>query len=413
MSFIHKRAQETLIKCKKVVDVLRKFDSTDKNTIVSESKLSWATVNSYLDELLESEIIKSEENHFSLSKDFLHMVGISIGVTEIKVSIINLGFKSSEKTKEVINEIAMNIPHSLNISDNDEYICIATPNKFTDCYDIINSIIDSVLNVYNIKYNLLSIGMSLPGLMDKYTHIMEFSPNLPWLVNINVYALIRRDIMDRLTINGVLFGIYHDMDAVTVYEKESLTNYTNLKLDKHNDVLCLFMSYGIGSTLIKNNSLRLFCSSEHGHIMTSVEPQESKSLCACGQNCLENQIRNKIFDSKDIVSFYEKTTPDNLQNLSKEKYYLMCQYIGFLFNHIINTMRVDMIILSGRIFNGIPQLKFDMDKIRIGNTIPALSNKCLILNGCSKPDIAAVGAAMISYYNMTLKQQASELIITW
>lgn len=412
--YIDRSAKEVLSKCRKVVDVLRKLGAVDKNTIVNESKLSWTTVNSYLEELLSIKIIEHKDNQYYLNKDFCYEVGISIGVTEVKLSVLNTAFQKSPQCIEIETIIKEHLfLRSEEVQDSDKYICVKTPTNFIDCCNLTNNIIEGVLKAITQNYTLLSIGISLPGLMDKDTHVMEFSPNLSWLVNINVYSLIRRDLLEEINNNGALLGIYHDMDAVAVYEKESLSSYNNLKLDKYSDVLCLFMSYGIGSTLIKNNSLKLFSSSEHGHIMTSISPEKNISVCSCGHNCLENQIRNNVFNSPDIQSFYKQTTPDMLESISDEKYSQLCQYIGFLFNHIINTMRVSMIILSGRILNGIPQLKYDMDKIRIGNTIPALSKKCIIINGSSRLDIAAVGAAMISYYNITSRQSSSDLIISW
>ena len=419
MAYLSSDTKDLLHKCRKIIDVLRINGLSDKNTIVTETKLSWATVNSYLDELLKVEIIEQVDNLYSLNVDYVFMAGISVGVTEIKVSIINLGFSTSKTTRKLTKQlIATYIKKGLSLNNKDDYICMKTPTNHISCCDICSSIVSGIIEVFSSNVQLMSIGVSVPGLIDKDSRNIDFSPNMPWIDNTNAYLLVSDNLISELQSNGCLFDIYHDMDAVSVYEMENFLKNNDKSIKNAKDVLCLFMSYGIGSTLIKNSSLRLFSSSEHGHIMTSIPEQKSLDgqymhLCSCGHDCLENQIRHKVFDSHNIYEFTNNTTFEKLTNMETEKYNLLRNYLGFLFNHIVNTMRVDTIIISGRILNTNEKLKFDMKSICTTNTIRTLSKKCVILQGSSRLDLAAVGAAMISYYNYTSKQEANNLLISW
>lgn len=436
MASISQTYKDTLHKCRKVVDVIRKYSETDKNTIVNETKLSWSTVNTYLDELIGQKIISQKDNLYYINKNTAYVAGISFGVTEIKVSIVNFSFEKDDLSLTFCNKLKDSLKKKLNILPNavNGYVCINTPSNYLDSSELCTTIISELLDFFKKEERLFSIGISLPGIMDANTHIMKFSPNLQWLTGLNVYLLISESVKKQIEENGTGFGIYHDMDAVSVYEMEKRTLSSP---SKYNDVLCLFMSYGIASSLIKNKSLRLFRSSEYGHIMTSIgflEPNTSEvcnnstdsfsdkkdipikheiKICPCGQDCLENQIRRNVFNSETIKTFYENAKSKSFLTLDEKRYSLMCKYLGFLLNHIINTMRVDKIILSGKILNNIEGLKDDIDRLKIGNTIPALSNDCIIVSGHSDLDIAAIGAAIISYYCMVSKQNPEELIITW
>ena len=438
MSFVNKDFKDVLSKCRKVVDIIRKVGSPDKNTIVNESKLSWATVGTYLDDLIECNIVTQEGNLYNINSSVAQIVGISVGVTEIKVNIISMNFEEDKITQNIRQEL-LNFLNKKNMSfeNSKDYICISTPNNLFSCCDICSLIIEGVIDIFENNYNLLSVGMSVPGIMDKKSHYMEFSPNMPWLINIDAYSLIRENLRSKIQENGSIFEIYHDMDAVTVYEMEYLHKNNPIDTDSYKDILCLFMSYGIASSLIKNNALRLFSSSEHGHILTSIFPisdnqifqnvvetstkkltippleKKEKKVCSCGQDCLENQIRRNVFKADNIKDFYENTKEEKLKKLGELEYSLMCNYLGFLLNHIVNTMRVDKIVVSGRILNGIENLKYDIPTICKGSTISALSKKCIIVNGSSRLDIAAIGAAMISYYSITSKQEPENLIISW
>lgn len=438
MGFVNKDFKDVLSKCRKVVDIIRKVGSPDKNTIVNESKLSWATVGTYLDDLIECNIVSQEGSLYNINSAIAQIVGISVGVTEIKVNIISMSFDEDQITQNIRQELVNFLKQkNMTFKNSQDYICISTPNNLFSCCDVCSLIVEGIISIFDKNYNLLSIGMSVPGIMDKNSHCMEFSPNMPWLINIDAYSLIRENLRNEITKNGSIFEIYHDMDAVTVYEMDSMYKNNPINSNSCNDVLCLFMSYGIASSLIKNNALRLFSSSEHGHILTSIFPisdeqifqnvvdsstkklnvpsfiKKEKHLCACGQDCLENQIRRNVFKAENIKDFNENTKEDKLKELGDLEYSLMCTYLGFLLNHIVNTMRVDKIIVSGRILNGIEKLKYDIPTICKGSTISALSKKCIIVNGSSRLDIAAIGAAMISYYSITSKQEASNLIISW
>lgn len=435
MSFANKEFKDVLCKCRKVVDIIRKVGSPDKNTIVNESKLSWATVGSYLDDLLKCNIVKQEGNLYNINSSIAQIAGISVGVTEIKVNIVSIRFDEDQITKSIKSTLTDFLNEkSISFKNKEEYICIATPNNLFSCCDTCSLIIEGIINIFEENHNLLSIGMSVPGIMDKKSHYMEFSPNMPWLVNVDAYSLIRENLRNKIKDMGSILQIYHDMDAVTVFEMEQM--YKNSS-DLCTDVLCLFMSYGIASSLIKNNALRLFSSSEHGHILTTIFPmsdeqifqnvvnsstkklslpkfeQKEKKLCACGQDCLENQIRRNVFKAETIKDFDENTKESKLKVLGDLEYSLMCNYLGFLLNHIVNTMRVDKIIISGRILNGIESLKYDIPTLCKGSTISALSKNCKIVNGSSRLDIAAIGAAMISYYSITSRQEPHNLIISW
>ena len=433
MSYLKKEEKEILIKCKKVIDAVRVFGPADKNTIVNNTKLAWNTVSAHLEELFKIRIVDTKnDSTYYLRNDFGFFVGISLGVTEIKISIVGMNFEYDKTTKamilslyEFLNDAFLNSEtssgkdYSVKLGVNEDYLCIPAPEDFNDAYSICSFIIQGILNSNNKR--IFSIGMCVPGIINKTTHVVDFSPNIQWLANRNAYDLIRKSLLKEMNDNGISFRVFHDMDCVSVYEVEDA--YKHNKAPKNKDIICLYMSYGIGSTLIKNNGLRLFSSSEHGHIITDIDSFErtkelkikdpSFSICACGQDCLENQIRRKVFNATDIKSFQRATEKKSLLELPDDKAKLFSKYIGFLINHIINTMRVNYIIISGKSFLLTKSISLDIDKIRVSYSIPALSNNCAIILGNADLDIPAIGASMIAYHCFFSKEAPEDLIVSW
>ena len=62
-------------------------------------------------------------------------------------------------------------------------------------------------------------------------------------------------------------------------------------------------------------------------------------------------------------------------------------------------LNVDLVILSGRILNGIPELRSDLEATMNDKSLKASSKYCNIINGSSRLDIVAIGVAILSYYN--------------
>ena len=77
-------------------------------------------------------------------------------------------------------------------------------------------------------------------------------------------------------------------------------------------------------------------------------------------------------------------------------------------------LNVDLIVLSGRILNGIPELRSDLEKMMNMFSLKASSKYCNIVNGSERLDIVAIGAAILSYYSfLGGNEENQDLKIEW
>lgn len=75
----------------------------------------------------------------------------------------------------------------------------------------------------------------------------------------------------------------------------------------------------------------------------------------------------------------------------------MTQYLGYLLNVIINIFNPDVLILSGRIFDNIEELRGDIESLKSSHTLSFSGSNCKIVLGKGGQYGIARGAAFNTY----------------
>ena len=455
--------QQNEVKCNEVachrdlINSLRHIDALDMKTLATYNNVSWPTIKSALDFLESKGAVIVDNNNLTkkyvLDESYGYFLGIAVGATETKISLVGFDLCPLDLCKDGrFAELICSLESKLGQSLSGDFLCYSTRADYLGIHDTCTAIIESALEFFggDKQLSLISIGISLPGIIDKNTQEMLFCPNIPCLVGMPVARIIRGDVKKKLQQFGITYYISHDTVAATVFEKESLyfQNSPHRHFKDKSNIAVLYLGFGFGSGYIINNGLALGASGaigELGHInfdyvdlkAESAEEESDKNeylidgekqpnlgmddpMCACdchNESCLERLIRIKVFNSNSITDFTRKTTIDELQaftSLHPYRYRVLKHLVGKALNITINMLNVDLVILSGRILNGIPELKFDMETLLNINTLNVSSKYCNILPGNPRLDIVAAGAAIVACYdsfaNSSGKQQ---LKIVW
>ena len=68
-------------------------------------------------------------------------------------------------------------------------------------------------------------------------------------------------------------------------------------------------------------------------------------------------------------------------------------------NLLINILNIDVIILTGRIFNKMAPLKYDIELIKMSSGLAPSTNACKVVFGSDRTDIAALGGTAMAFFN--------------
>ena len=428
-------------KYSEIINAIRHVNALDIKSLSQHVSSSWPTVKTAVDELTEKQLItilpNNDEKKYLINPEVGYFLGIAIGATETKVSLIDFAFNpvdlyNNPHFESAINQIISLFPAKIK----DDCLCFDTELDHYPIYTFCNKVIEIFIDLFSKEtnnLNLISIGISLPGIIDKNTQEITFCPNIPTLVGLPIEKIINSEIKERLSNLKIYFNVYHDTLAAVVGEKEALYNLSNAKKiykDKQN-VAVFFLGYGLSSGYIFNNRLILGASGavgEIGHININVDVNylaekcqndyymvndnisevnmvayDHKNECACqNEFCLERLIRTFVFNSNSPNDYKKKTDINTLKNFSKEhphRYIILQELLNKAINITINMLNVDLIVLSGRILNNIPELRSDLEAMMNIHSLKASSKYCNIINGSDRLDIVAVGAAILSYYN--------------
>lgn len=418
-----------------IVDAIRRHEIYDIKSVSSRVGMSWPTTKTAVDSLSNNNVIKTEENSlgkkYYINNECMYFLGIAIGASETKITLVDANF-DSVSLKDKFNpfyEDINSIVDSTNNSNDDSYFCFRTDLEYMNIYNSCTAIIESAMKhlINDNVAHIVSIGISTPGIIDINTEEITFCPNIPSLVGIPVKKLVSSDAIAKLNDKGIKCYFFHDTVAATVCEKEYLYK-SKSELSSKKNIAVLYQGYGFGSGYIINDMLFQGTSGaagEIGHVDEYFEdvgdlnsesfPNENKdsenkdsgidaesSSCLCGNSsCLENLIRVKVFDSNNIDKFISVTNENTLKNFAKEyprRYKAYKQLLGKALSIVVNILNVDVIVLSGRVLNGIPELKCDFEAMVNSHSLRASSKYCSIINGSQRKDVVAIGAAILSYY---------------
>lgn len=446
ISKITEQKRTDLRKYKTLIEAVRRSNSGDKNLIAKTAGMSWQTINNFLSNYTgENKPIIENNNIYMVNPTYAVFLGIAVGARETKVTLVDCAlngiteeFSKKYELNKLFEELG-NIPALTSKVKNSYMICYETKNDLAYISHICNDVIRIAIDYFTNKcvLNLLGIGITFPGIVNKDDLQIKFCPNITCLNGVYVLRFLQEDILSEINRNSISLCIAHDTAAITVFEKENL--YKSLDKNEYKDmenVVCLYLGMGLGCGVIinsqllsgKNNSF-----GEIGHIpapsINELIPDENDELyqdyesyivkgdekeksidiskaapCYCREpNCMEIMIRVNTFNSATPEDLLKKTNPEYLEKFHiahPYRYKVFKFYLKYLFTIIIDLFNPDLIILSGRTLNSMSALKTDAYVLKQSSAIDLPASECNIINGSDRPDCVAVGAGILAYYKL-------------
>lgn len=456
--------KEIIRKNKMLIDSVRRCQTSDKTLLAKISNTSWPTINNFLSSYTNNnkpghDLIINENDKYVVNPSYATYLGIAVGARETKVTLIGMSF--DKPTEELSDKYGLEDFFErlkgiskliVKRSSQKNMVCFETKNELWYLSHMCNEIIKVALEFFakSCDLNLLGIGITFPGIIDKKDLKVSFCPNISCLNGVYLLNVLYDEILEDLTNNSISLCIAHDTLAITVYEKENLYKRSNSDKYKNRDnVVCLYLGVGLGLGVIINDQLLTGNNNsvgEIGHIASPsielLDPQkvfaseESQSCnetekynydynnykisdkipvenrinvedaerCHCRlDDCIERMIRTNVFNSTTIEQYIQKTQSEYLEHFDEEhpyRYAVLKHYLSYLFNIIINLFNPDLLILCGKLLNSINALRSDKYALKQSTSIFYPASNCEIINGDDSPDCVAIGAAILSYYKL-------------
>ena len=457
-----------------LINILRHTIAEDVKNLSKEVGMSWPTVNQKIRDLTNNGILCSidqTERRFMLNAKWGVLLGISIGVLDTQICILDYSFHhiNLKKTQgdSIIEKFANTITDKLcaiglkptpeessSEQDQQEHLSFSRCKDYSTIYRTCTQIIECALEVFDTK--LVSVGVSLPGIIDTRKQSLIFSPNFLSLVGLETNDIIEKSTKEKLKTKDVFFQAYHDTLSATTYEKEYfyISNKDNNCENSENSENCidikniatLYWNYGFGCSYIIQNRLLTNAAGEFGHVNISsivnnneivdtklasflnynLNEHESESgdqiikisslhPCACGNiTCLERLLRIFAFNSDNVDNFIVKTTVQNLKNyqsLNPLRYNELINLLSIVINTTVNLLSPEIVILSGKLLRSFPGLDDALKFKMYESALKSCAKNCTIIKGCHYNDVTAAGAAVLSYYQKYSKDE--KLNIEW
>jgi glucokinase len=239
-----------------------------------------------------------------------------------------------------------------------------------------------------------SVGVGIPGLRNSRTGVIQTSPHIPCIRNVNLEALMREKLaIPVITENDANAGVYGEWRGGA---GKGLQHVAYISLGT-----------GLGCGLILSEALFLGASGYAGELgHTVVEP--GGRLCDCGATgCIETRVsgpgvvqtaREKGMTG-DISAASIHTAAMQGNETAKAVFEETGRYLGMTCANLINLLNLQAIVVGGGVMaSGDLLLNAARDEVR-RRAFPASAQDCPIVQSQLWPDAGVIGAAMLARDN--------------
>ena len=396
--------QKTIIKYHKMLDAIRIFQNCDFNieTLKDYLNISRSTADKEIF-LLQDEVfypnyktlknkvhlISKSDRKIAINRDICFFLGISIGSTNIRVTLLRLDF-SLVTRDEMLNDLEFNHFENLieneNVELNPNSYSFATPKKgnhIEEIRDLINEVITPIIDRHSecstgnmnsmMPFHLLGIGFSVSGPVDYFKKEWSYAPRIDFgmhgIRGITLRDLLRNDVFNRIIKNNIFLSLDNNAKAAMVSEYQFLMEKHQKKCKEN--LAVLYIGTGIGMAAVIGKKL------------LRGEKNYAGEIADLHININEN-IENDPFSNR-IESLIDKKSD-------------CTTYIPYIMNAITCVTGIENVILIGH--NITENLIYALMDRRFNFTLKSTSRYCGIVDGRGVSCSAAVGAAIQSYFSM-------------
>jgi glucokinase len=255
----------------------------------------------------------------------MQAIGIDIGGTTTKAGLV-------DETGEILN--------------------LLLQPTVTDSAEALLDTLASMIEELRHLGHLDGVGLGIPGLRSKFTGVIEFSPNLPYLNGVNLETRLS----ERIAL-PVVGRNDADMSAWGEFTRGAGVGTT--------DLACLTLGTGVGSGLILDGhpySGHHGYAAEAGHMI--VDPEGLPCPCG-GRGCLETvasatgvvALAQRRLDTHTSSALHDAGNPltaEAIHNaalkgdpLAIDIFFETGRYLGLACANLINLLNLDMIVIGG------------------------------------------------------------------
>lgn len=405
--------KEILKKYVKTVNCVRRYAPCGRADIANAIGLSWTAADNYIRDLNEKKVLHKDENGlYSVSPDIAYSAGIAIGTRSIKVSIVDFAFQPMDAQKLVDLHLEEFMEH---LDPSREVICYSSAQALEKLTDLINHIIKIILDAFDQNgKTLFGITLAFPGAVDVQQQKIIDCPNIRCLAGKHVSMLVHGKLLTRMQEKNIALLIEHNAKAALIAEREHLyhdEDDTRRALADSPNIAIAYGGTGLGCGLSLRRLLQRGTrfAGELGHLMApdfwvsnqettwpGEQPLQAQCSCTC-ENCLEALIRQRVFGAGTLETYIERTQSEVLKRFKHDheaEYKVFLQYVGYIINHLVNLLDLDVLIFNGRLFDEMDGLADRLNLLKGMYALPYTSDTCSVIMGWRRADIVAIGAAM-------------------
>lgn len=412
-----------------VLETTRKNDNSLKSKLVEKSNLPWATVTTAINSLYDKGWInycgeKNETVH--LNSDKLFFIGVSIGSSNIKVSITNLMCEELN-VNDILTHSDVFITEELKKIEgfecqkgNSALWCFITPNDYIKLSKLLSDICRVLLN-YLDELIIASICFVFPGHIDiENQKIINSSYSKLQICASDIERILDSDVIEIIHSKNIHMYIDHNVKASAAYELSSIVKEENK--DFIGNLAVIYLGLGLGMGIVINGQLYRGGSSNlagqlgHNHIQRVSDEyindyfnnDTEKFNTYTGNDIeLEEILKNDIFykllgfkDGEDGSQKYRETKVENLKTLLVENNSLyrkkLAYYLGNQICNVVRMLSINNFVFSGKLAALYPAFKAELQYVIMKNECQININFIVSKNGEYS---ASLGAAEMAYRN--------------
>ncbi len=313
-----------------------------------------------------------------LSKEHAQVVGLTVDVRACEIAAAGFDGVLREGSKE----------------------SFATPNSYKG---LLNTVVQRIKSLDGGEMSILSVGISVVGLVDYRRQEIRLAASLPFLN----HKQFGRDLSQRIGADCVLV---HDAHALCLAE------YVYGNASELDSFIVLDMCTGVGMGAMINGT---FLTGHNGFAgeMGHIPIVANGSLCRCGRRgCLETVASEWALVDRVSKGLGRPIEIDEVlalaldgDKLVRAELNRVCKYLAMAFAHVVNLFNPQCIFVTGRLFDNLPWLREHLvNKARKLTLEPAFENCRFLptsgtqLLGAVATGISAVTASRIHELQDTL-----------
>lgn len=410
----------------RTLNCVRRLSPCERVSVANTLDLSWTAADNHLRDLAQKGILRIVgKRQYEPVSDLAYCVGIAIGTQSIKVSILDFSF--TPVPAEAAGKLGLQ--RLLQQKDGSETLfCYPSSQILDQLTDSLNRILQILLDAFETNGKLLfAVTFAFPGAVDMERQKIIACPNMQCLAGKSISSLLRRTLLDRMRERGIALLVDNNSKTSLIAEREHLyraEDAAQRRLAGAPNIAVVYGATGLGCGLSMEYRLQRGTrfAGELGHLTAPdfrvrgngyTEIADTPVPCSCSnENCLEQMLRLRVFDAASLEEFIEKTREDKLIHFERDhpaEYKVFLQYTGYIINHLVNLLDLDVLIFTGRLFEHMEGLADHLNILKGKYALPYTGDTCSVLLGWRRADIAAIGAAMEGF----LTNGGSECTIRW